>query len=79
VDHRITIGSIAGLEVTIDLAGNVGPVDGIAATVRGALLVDAEVFLVPATHLEAAREAAPAEPEVIGVTTLREAIDARTD
>jgi len=64
---------------TIDLAGNVGPVSGVAAKVRGALLVDAEVFVVPETHLEEARAAAPAELDVIGVTTLREAIDALTD
>ncbi|MFO7777747.1 MAG: PDZ domain-containing protein [Nitriliruptoraceae bacterium] len=64
---------------TIDLSGNVGPVDGVAAKVQGARLVDAEVFLVPDTHVAVARDAAPAELEVIGVDTLREAIDALAD
>ena len=63
---------------TIDLGGNVGAVDGIAAKVRGAVLVDAEVFLVPAELVDVARAAAPAELEVVGVATLNEAIDALT-
>ena len=63
---------------TIDLAGNVGPVDGVAAKVRGALLVDAEVFLVPEAQVEVAQAAAPAELEVIGVTSLQDAIAALT-
>ena len=61
---------------TIDLSGNVGPVDGVAAKVRGALLVDAEVFLVPEALLDAAEAAAPAELEVIGVASLQDAIAA---
>ncbi len=61
---------------TIDLSGNVGPVSGVAAKVRGALLVDAEVFLVPASHVEVARDVAPPELEVIGVASVGEAIDA---
>lgn len=64
---------------TIDLAGNVGPVDGIAAKVRGALLVDAEVFVVPDSQIEQARAVAPPELEVVGVATLQDAIDALTD
>lgn len=73
------VAQVAGLLSWIDLAGNVGPVDGVAAKVRGALLVPAEVFLVPDTHVEVARDAAPAELEVIGVATLREAIHALND
>ena len=61
---------------TIDLAGNVGPVDGIAAKVHGALLADAEVFLVPDAQLDQARDAAPPGLEVVGVETLGDAIDA---
>jgi Lon-like protease len=64
---------------TIDLDGNVGPVDGVAAKVRGALLVDAEVFLVPAALVGAAQAVAPPELEVIGVTTLEDAIAALGD
>ena len=64
---------------TIDLAGNVGPVDGIAAKVHGALLVDAEVFVVPDVQIEQARDAAPPELEVVGVATLQDAIDALDD
>ncbi len=64
---------------TIDLAGNVGPVDGIAAKVRGALLVDAEVFLVPEAQVEVARDAAPAGLEVFGAATLDDAIEGLAD
>lgn len=64
---------------TIDLSGNVGPVDGVAAKVRGALLVDAEVFLVPEALVDVAEAAAPPELEVIGVATLEDAIDALSD
>ncbi|MFO7962005.1 MAG: PDZ domain-containing protein [Nitriliruptoraceae bacterium] len=78
-DQALGGGRVIAGTGTIDLAGNVGPVDGVAAKVRGALLVDAEVFLVPDTHVEVARDAAPAELEVIGVATLREAIDALND
>ena len=64
---------------TIDLSGNVGPVDGVAAKVRGALLVDAEVFLVPEALVDVAESVAPPELEVIGVATLEDAIDALSD
>lgn len=63
----------------IDLDGNVGPVEAVAAKVRGALLVDAEVFLVPEALLDIAEAAAPPELEVIGVATLQDAIAALGD
>lgn len=78
-EQALAGGRIVAGTGTIDLAGNVGPVSGIAAKVRGALLVDAEVFLVPNVHLEAARAAAPPELEVLGVATLSDAIDALTE
>ena len=61
---------------TIDLTGNVGPVSGISEKVRGALAVDADVFLVPEMLADEAREAAPDDLEVIAVDSLQAAIDA---
>lgn len=63
---------------TIDLAGNVGPVEGIPQKVRGAELAGADVFLVPQLRADIAREVAPEGLEVIAVDTLQEAIDALT-
>lgn len=73
-DGRIVAGS-----GTMDLTGKVGRVDGIVAKVRGAVLADAEIFLVPESLAEQARAVAPQDLEVIGVTTLQEGIDALSD
>lgn len=73
IDGRIIAGS-----GTIDLEGNVGPVDGIPQKVRGAELAGAEVFLVPEQLADIARQAAPEGLEVIAVESLRAAIDALT-
>lgn len=61
---------------TIDTSANVGPVDGIREKVRGAEIVGADVFLVPAEQADEAREAAPEGLEVIAVETLQDAIEA---
>lgn len=61
---------------TVDTSGNVGPVGGIAQKVRGAELTDARIFLVSDEQVEEARRAAGDELEVIGVGTVREAIEA---
>lgn len=63
---------------TIDTSGNVGRVSGVPEKVRGAVLAEADVFLVPAAQAEEARSAAPDGVEVIPVETLEDAIGALT-
>lgn len=60
---------------TIDTSGNVGPVSAIAAKVRGAVLAEADVFLVPEEQAEEARAAAPDDLRVVPVSTLEEALE----
>lgn len=61
---------------TIDSSGNVGPIGGISQKVAAARKLGARVFLVPSKQLAEARAAAPPDMIVIGVSTLREALDA---
>lgn len=63
---------------TMDTSGNVGRVSGVPEKVRGAVLAEADVFLVPAAQAEEARSAAPDGLEVIPVETLEDAIGALT-
>jgi Zn-dependent protease len=60
---------------TIDLSGNVGPVEGITAKVRGAEQAGSEVFVVAEALADEASEVAPDGLEVVGVGSLQEAID----
>lgn len=61
---------------TMDLSGRVGTVSGVDEKVRGAAQAGAEVFLVPPSGEQAARDAAPDGLEVIVVESLQDAIDA---
>lgn len=61
---------------TVGLNGTIGPVGGVDKKVRGAVETGADVFLVPADQAEAAREAAPADLEIIAVETFQDAVDA---
>lgn len=72
----LTEGRVVAGTGTVDTGGNVGPVGGVEQKVRGALEAGAEVFLVPASQVGIAREAAPSRLEVIGITTVEEAIEA---
>lgn len=56
--------------------GSVGSIGGVREKVRSAVDAGADVLLVPAQQLEAARATAPEDLEVIGVATVREAIEA---
>ncbi len=78
IDQDLIDGRVIAGSGTIDLEGNVGPVDGIPQKVRGAELAGAEVFLVPEQLADIAREVAPEGLEVIAVDSLRSAIDALT-
>ena len=75
-DDDLTAGRVVAGSGTIDLAGNVGPVSGIAQKVQGALDADADVFLVPEALADEARDAAPDDLEVIAVGSLEAAIAA---
>lgn len=56
--------------------GRVGPVGSVGLKVRGAELIGADVFLVPAAELSQAEAAAGPGLQVIGVDTLEDAISA---
>lgn len=72
----LTQGRVVAGTGTVDVEGNVGPVDGIAEKVRGAQLAGATVFLVPEVQAEEAVDAAPEGIEVIPVSTFDEALAA---
>lgn len=57
-----------------DRTGVVGAVGSVELKVRGAERIGAEVFIVPKAEVNQAREAAGPGMEVIGVSTLKEAI-----
>jgi PDZ domain-containing protein len=73
---ELTGGERVAATGTIDSAGNVGPVGGVAQ--KTAVVVDEgyDVFLVPSSELEAAAERAGDRVQVIPVDTLQEALDA---
>ena len=60
---------------TIDTAGRVGAVGGIAQKVQGAIEAGASVFLVPASQADRATDAANGRLEVIPVDSFAEARD----
>ncbi len=61
---------------SVAASGRVGQVGGVPEKVRSAAAYGADVVLVPAEQLEAARRAAPDDLEVIGVETVQDAIAA---
>lgn len=63
---------------TIDLSGDVGPVVGIVAKVRGAEQAGAEVFVLPEALADEARQVAADGLDVIPVGSLQDAIDELT-
>lgn len=60
---------------TIDFEGKVGPVGGVAQKVKAAERIGAQVFVVPKRQYEEATRAAGGRMSVIGVSTLREALE----
>lgn len=78
-EPSLTGGRVIAGTGTIDLSGNVGPVDGIEPKVRGAVLADAEILLVPEDNADAARAAAPVDLEVVPVASLDDAIGLLAD
>ncbi|MEX2550445.1 MAG: PDZ domain-containing protein [Nitriliruptoraceae bacterium] len=61
---------------TLDADGRVGTVSGVPEKVRAAHAAGAEVMLVPRPHLDEARADAPEGLEIIGVSSLEEALEA---
>ncbi len=55
-------------------SGIVGAVGSVSLKVKGARLIGADVFLVPKGEADEARQAAGSDMDVIGVSTLKEAI-----
>lgn len=64
---------------TLDVDGRVGTVGGVPSKMRAAAAYGADLAIVPQPHYEEARAAAPDDLEVVGVTTLEEALDAIRD
>ena len=75
-DANLLDGRIVAGTGTIGLNGRVGPIGGIEKKVRGAVASEADVFLAPASQIEAARSAAPDGLRVVAVETFQDAIDA---
>jgi PDZ domain-containing protein len=73
---ELTGGERVAVTGTIDGNGDVGPVGGVAQ--KTAVVVDEgyDVFLVPRSEVEVARRRAGDHVRVVGVDTLREALDA---
>lgn len=69
-----TIAGTGTIENTDKRTGSVGAVGSVDLKVKGADRIGAEVFLVPKAELEEARKAAGSDMEVIGVSSLKEAI-----
>ena len=59
---------------TLDLEGRVGPIGGIEEKVVSAERAGASIFLAPASQADAARKAADGRIQVIGVSTIEDAI-----
>lgn len=81
VVDQLTVGDLAGgMKVvatgTMSMDGSVGPIGGIRQKVVTARDGDADLFLVPLPELEAARQAAGDDLEVVGVASLDDAIAA---
>ncbi len=72
----LTRGRIIAGTGTIDAQGNVGPVGGVEQKIEAAVDARAQIFLAPAGEAEQARAAAGDRLQVIGVTTLDDAIGA---
>lgn len=71
----LTGGRIIAGTGTIDPTGRVGSVGAVTQKIRAAQKIHAKVFIVPKKDLAEARKAANGGIEVIGVSTLRQAID----
>ncbi|WP_196717393.1 YlbL family protein [Actinomyces trachealis] len=63
---------------TIDIAGNVGPIGGIAQKMRGAARDGATVFLAPAANCNEVVGNEPSGMQVVAVSNLHEAVEAAT-
>lgn len=72
----LTRGRIIAGTGTIDAQGNVGPVGGVEQKIEAAVDARAQIFLAPVGEAEQARAAAGDRLQVIGVTTLDDAIGA---
>lgn len=69
-----TIAGTGTIENSEKRTGSVGAVGSVDLKVKGADRIGAEVFLVPKAELEEARKVAGSDMEVIGVSSLKEAI-----
>lgn len=67
--------AVTGTIELVDGRGVVGPIGEIEKKVRGARAEGADVFIAPASQVEAARAEAPSDMQVFGVATLAEAIE----
>lgn len=72
----LTAGRVIAGTGTIDAVGDVGPVGGVEQKIDAAVEAGARIFLAPTEEVELARAAAGDRLQVIGVATLREAIEA---
>ncbi len=72
----ITGGHVVAATGTIDTAGQVGDVGGVAEKTIAVERAGATVFLVPQVEVATARSVASPSLRVIGVTSLRQALDA---
>jgi Lon-like protease len=75
-DEDLLAGRIVVGTGTIDADGRVGPVGGVAEKMLAADAYGADLVLVPALQLDEALSRAPEGLEVVGVSTLDEALDA---
>ncbi len=73
---ELTGGQRVAVTGTIDSAGNVGEVGGVAQKTAAVLAAGYDVFLVPSAEYDQAVERAGDDLQVIAVDTLREALDA---
>lgn len=71
----LTSGLIIAGTGTIDSTGKVGRVGAVTQKIRAAKQIHAKLFIVPMEDLAEARQAANGGMKVIGVSTLRQAID----
>lgn len=75
-EEDLAAGRVIAGTGTLDAAGRVGPVGGIAEKVAAAEAAGADVLLVPATQADTARAAVRGDLELIPVSTLEEALAA---
>ena len=73
---ELTGGQRVAVTGTVDSAGNVGPVGGVAQKTAVVVGEDYDVFLVPSSEVEEARIRAGDDVRVIPVDTLQDALDA---